>query len=116
MGWLSIEWSEGDPEPSKYWISNLPEQTGLRELVYWAKLRWWVEQNYEQLKQEVGLDHFEGRTWAGWHHHVTLCMIAFNFLVLETIRARKNYWVVAPSSAVGAAEDADRDTRSLPVV
>ena len=89
MGWLLIEWPEGDPEPSKYWISNLPEQTSLRELVYWAKLRWWVEQNYEQLKQEVGLDHFEGRTWAGWHHHVTLCMIAFNFLVLETIRAKK---------------------------
>ncbi|MDP2859438.1 MAG: IS701 family transposase [Bacillota bacterium] len=93
MGWLLVEWPEGEAEPVKYWISNLPEDTSLRDLVYWAKLRWWVEQNYEQLKQQIGLDHFEGRSWPGWHHHVTLCMIAFNFLVLETVRAKKNYWV-----------------------
>ena len=56
---------EGEPEPSKYWISNLPEQTSLRELVYWAKLRWWVEQNYGQLKQEVGLDTLQRKDLGG---------------------------------------------------
>ncbi len=106
MGWLLIEWPEDAEVPTKYWLSNLPPETSLRDLVYWAKLRWWVEQNYEQLKQEIGLDHFEGRTWPGWHHHVTLCMIAFNFLVLERLRSKKNFWVDPPESAAGAAADA----------
>ncbi|NPV70087.1 MAG: IS701 family transposase [Firmicutes bacterium] len=103
MGWLLIEWPEDTTEPTKYWVSNLPEDTPVQELVYWAKIRWWVEQNYEQLKQEVGLDHFEGRTWTGWHHHVTLCMIAFNFLALETLR----YWVDPAQSETRTPEDAN---------
>ena len=66
----------------------------LQELLYWAKIRWWIEQNYQQLKDELGLDHFEGRSWAGWHHHVTLTMMAFAFLVLEGFRAKKNYRLI----------------------
>lgn len=96
--WLLLEWPLAEAEPVKYWFSNLPDHAGLRELVYWAKMRWWVEQNYQQLKEELGLDHFEGRSWLGWHHHVTLTMMAFGFLVLEGFRAKKNYWVDPPTS------------------
>lgn len=98
FGWLLAEWPHEEESPKKFWVSNLAEDTSLRELVYWAKLRWWVEQNYQQLKDHLGLDHFEGRTWTGWHHHVTLTMMAFDFLVLETLRAKKDYWVDSPES------------------
>ena len=98
-GWLLAEWPSDEETPTKYWVSNLAETTSLRDLVYWAKLRWWVEQNYQQLKDQLGLDHFEGRTWTGWYHHVTLTMMAFDFLVLETMRAKKNFWVDPPQSA-----------------
>ncbi len=87
--WLLVEWPPSEPEPTKYWFSNLPETTPVQELVYWAKIRFFVEQNYQQLKDELGLDHFEGRSWHGWHRHVTLTMIAFNFLVLEGFRSKK---------------------------
>ena len=80
--WLLVEWPPGAMGPEKYWFSNFSEDTPLTELVWWAKIRWQVEQNYQQLKDELGLDHFEGRLWLGWHHHVTLTMIAFDFLVL----------------------------------
>ncbi len=103
ISWLLIEWPHEAEEPTKYWLSNLPQETSLRELVYWAKIRWWVEQNYQQLKDDLGLDHFEGRSWTGWHHHITLTMIAFAFLVLEGFRNKKNYWVDAPTRQEGAA-------------
>ena len=103
--WLLIEWPEGAAEPENYWISNLPEKTSLQELVYWAKLRWYIEQNYQQLKDQLGLDHFEGRSWRGWHHHVTLTMLAFHFLTLETLRVKKNFWVDPPTSTTGDTED-----------
>ncbi len=99
--WLLMEWPRRAAEPTRYWLSNLPENTPLSELVYWAKIRWYIEQNYQQLKDELGLDHFEGRSWAGWHHHVTLTMIAFNFLVLEGFLAKKNYWVDPPTCPAG---------------
>ncbi len=73
--------------------------------MYWAKIRWWVEQNYQQLKDNLGLDHFEGRSFNGWHHHVTLTMIAFAFLVMEGFRVKKNYWVDPPSRKERAADD-----------
>jgi len=104
--WLLIEWPEEAPGPTKFWLSNLPEDTALRDLVYWAKIRWWVEQNYQQLKEEIGLDHFEGRSWAGWHHHVTLVMVAFDFLVLEGFRNKKNFWVDPPTRQTRAPMDA----------
>jgi SRSO17 transposase len=70
--WLLAEWPVGKPEPTKYWLSSLPETTPLVELVRLARLRWRVEQDYRELKGALGLDHFEGRGWVGWHHHVTL--------------------------------------------
>jgi SRSO17 transposase len=103
--WLLIEWPAGAKEPTKYWLSNLSDEASLRELVYWAKIRWWVEQNYQQLKDDLGLDHFEGRSYNGWHHHVTLTMIAFGFLVMEGFRVKKNYWVDPPSRKERVAED-----------
>ena len=97
LQWLLVEWPQGELQPTKYWLSNLPEETTVRDLVYWAKIRWWVEQNYQQLKDDIGLDHFEGRSWGGWHRHVTLAMVAFDFLVLEGFRSKKNFWVDPPT-------------------
>ena len=91
---LLIEWPEGDKEPWKYWLSSLPPQrTSFRGLVRKAKGRFRIEQDYEELKGEVGLDHFEGRSWQGWHHHATLVTLAYAFLVLERIGNKKNFWI-----------------------
>lgn len=87
--WLIIEWPEGEAKPTDYWISNLPPNTPLKELVRLGKIRWRIEQDYQQLKEELGLDHFEGRSWLGWNRHVTLTMIAFAFLLLERLRRLK---------------------------
>jgi SRSO17 transposase len=84
--WLWIEWSRGDAEPSKYWMSTLPPDTSLKTLVKMAKHRWIIERDYEELKQELGLGHFEGRNWRGFHHHATLCIAAYGFLVAERNR------------------------------
>jgi SRSO17 transposase len=81
--WLLVEWPEGEKEPTKYWLSNLPKDIAFRELVEAAKLRWRIERDYQELKQEVGLGHFEGRGWRGFHHHATLCIAAYGFLVSE---------------------------------
>ena len=81
--WLLIEWPEGEAEPTKYWLSTMPEDTTFRALVDIAKLRWRIERDYQDLKQEVGLGHFEGRGWRGFHHHATLCIAAYGFLVSE---------------------------------
>jgi SRSO17 transposase len=74
--WLLIEWPEGEKEPTKYWLSTLPKDVTFHRLVDLAKLRWRIERNYQELKQEVGLGHFEGRGWRGFHHHATLCIAA----------------------------------------
>jgi len=81
--WLLIEWPEGEAEPSKYWLSNLPPGTALRDLVHTAKARWVIERDYQELKQEIGLGHYEGRGWRGFHHHASLCIAAYGFLVAE---------------------------------
>ena len=81
--WLMCEWRHDDSEPTKFWLSNLPARTSLQTLVRFAKLRWRVERDYQELKQEIGLDHFEGRTWRGFHHHATLCAVAHGFLALR---------------------------------
>jgi SRSO17 transposase len=86
--WLVVEWPEGEAEPTKYFFSNLAADTSLRRLVRTAKGRWWVEHSYKELKDELGLDHFEGRSWRGWQHHVTLVMLAYAFLVLR----RRERW------------------------
>jgi len=84
--WLLIEWPEGEAEPTKYWISTLPPRTTLKALVKMAKHRWIIERDYEELKQELGLGHFEGRNWRGFHHHATLCIAAYGFLIAERNR------------------------------
>jgi SRSO17 transposase len=84
--WLLIEWPRGEKEPTKYWVSTLPPTVKLKALVKMAKHRWIIERNYEELKQELGLGHFEGRNWRGFHHHATLCIAAYGFLVAERNR------------------------------
>lgn len=91
--WLLVEWPESEQEPTKYFFCDLPADYSLRRLVRLTKCRWKIEQDYQQLKEELGLDHYEGRSWQGWHHHVTLVMMAHAFLTLETLRGKKNYWV-----------------------
>jgi SRSO17 transposase len=81
--WLLIEWPEEEKEPTKYWLSTLPEGIAFHRLVDIAKLRWRIERDYQELKQEVGLGHFEGRGWRGFHHHATLCIAAYGFLISE---------------------------------
>jgi SRSO17 transposase len=84
--WLLIEWPKRDAEPAKYWLSTLPPETKLKDLVKMAKHRWIIERDYQELKQELGLGHFEGRNWRGFHHHATLCIAAYGFLVAERSR------------------------------
>jgi SRSO17 transposase len=81
--WLLIEWPEGEAEPTKYWLSTLPENVSFTQFVDLAKLRWRIERDYQELKQEVGLGHYEGRGWRGFHHHATLCIAAYGFLIAE---------------------------------
>ena len=84
--WLLAEWPDGAPEPAKYWLSTMPADTPVSELVTAAKGRWRIERDYRELKQEVGLGHFEGRGWRGFHHHASLCIAAYGFLVAERCR------------------------------
>ena len=81
--WLLVEWPRGEAEPTKYWRSNLPPEMKLRDLVKLAKQRWIIERDYQELKQEIGLGHYEGRGWRGFHHHATLAIAAYGFLVAE---------------------------------
>jgi len=81
--WLLIEWPEGEAEPTRYWLATLPESISFERLVDLAKMRWRIERDYQELKQEVGLDHYEGRGWRGFHHHATLCIAAYGFLIAE---------------------------------
>jgi SRSO17 transposase len=83
--WLLSEWPRGEEAPTKYYLSSLPATTSLRTLVRFGKLRWRIERDYQELKGELGLDHFEGRTWNGFHHHVALCAAAHAFLALRRV-------------------------------
>ena len=87
-----MEWPEGEKEPVGYWLSTLPENAALEELVATAKLRWRIERDFEELKQELGLGHFEGRGWRGFHHHASLCVAAYGFLVAERCRFSPPGW------------------------
>jgi SRSO17 transposase len=95
--WLLIEWPEGEAEPAKYWLATLPSDMPFDRLVDLAKLRWRIERDYQELKQELGLGHYEGRGWRGFHHHATLCIAAYAFLIAERARV--------PPSAAGNAAD-----------
>jgi SRSO17 transposase len=81
--WLLIEWPKGETEPAHYWFSSLPPTTTLKQLVHTAKARWLIERDHQELKQEIGLGHYEGRGWRGFHHHASLCVAAYGFLVAE---------------------------------
>jgi SRSO17 transposase len=81
--WFLVEWPQGENEPTKYWLSTLPEDMALADLVDQVKLRWRIERDYQELKQEIGLGHYEGRGWRGFHHHATLAIAAYGFLVSE---------------------------------
>lgn len=124
--WLVIEWPRGDAEPLRYWLSTLPEATPFKTLVGTIKGRWRIERDYQELKQELGLGHYEGRNWRGFHHHASLCIAAYGFLTLERLRGSKKNRARFKTPAVpegfrqrGAEADAapsavlDRD-RALP--
>ena len=81
--WLLIEWPDGEAQPTKFWLSTLPPDTPIDRLVSLAKLRWLIERDYLELKQEIGLGHYEGRGWRGFHHHAAVCIAAYGFLVAE---------------------------------
>ncbi|MGH7577858.1 MAG: IS701 family transposase [Longimicrobiales bacterium] len=81
--WLLIEWPTGEPKPTDYWLSTVPDDVELVELVSLAKIRWRIERDFQELKDELGLDHYEGRGWRGFHHHGILCMAAYCFLAAE---------------------------------
>ncbi len=87
--WLLIEWPKAQSEPTKYWLSTLSEHTPINELVNVAHMRWRIERDYQELKQELGLGHYEGRSWRGFHHHATLSIAAYGFLVAEQLTSRR---------------------------
>jgi len=89
--WLLIEWPSGEKEPTRYWFSTLRPNTSSRQLVRIAKIRWRVERDYQELKDELGLDHYEGRNWRGFHHHGSLCIAAYAFLMAERLRFSPRY-------------------------
>jgi SRSO17 transposase len=95
--WLLIEWPASEAEATKYWLSTLPAQSRLSGLVRLAHHRWIIERDYEELKQELGLGHYEGRGWRGFHHHATLCIATYGFLVIERTR-------FSPSARAGRLE------------
>ena len=87
--WLLIEWPKGEAEPTRYFLSTLPADVSFKELVATVKMRWRIERDYLELKQEVGLGHYEGRNWRGFHHHASLCIAAYAFLMIERLRGSK---------------------------
>lgn len=84
--WLLVEWPVGDKEPTRYWFSTVPDDVEIEELVRLAKIRWRIERDFQELKDELGLDHYEGRGWRGFHHHGVLCIAAYVFLAAERAR------------------------------
>ena len=104
--WLLIEWPEGDSEPLKYWLSTLSEDTSLERMVYEAKMRWRIERDYQDLKQDLGLAHFEGRGWRGFHHHASLSIAAYGFLLAQRLQH--------PDQVGGKKNSAERQMPALP--
>lgn len=87
--WLLIEWPQDETEPTRYFLSTLPANVTFKKLIATVKMRWRIERDYLELKQEVGLGHYEGRNWRGFHHHASLCIAAYAFLMLERLRCSK---------------------------
>lgn len=88
--WLLIEWPEGDDEPAKYFFTTAPEEATLEQMVFVTKMRWRIERDYQELKQEFGLGHYEGRGWRGFHHHATLSIAAYGFLMAQRLKANSS--------------------------
>jgi SRSO17 transposase len=112
--WFLAEWPEGEEEPTKYWLSTLPEATAIGELVATAKLRWRIERDFEELKQELGLGHFEGRGWRGFHHHASLCIAAYAFLAAERCRFSPPGWRPRPKAPERRADYRPRGSSRAP--
>jgi len=112
--WLLIEWPEGEKEPTKYWLSTLPEDIPIEALVDTAKLRWRIERDYEELKSELGLAHFERRGWRGFHHHATLCIAAYGFLIRERAAIPPLSPQASPNGSVTHPSKTPRRRRSDP--
>lgn len=105
--WLLVEWPKEEKQPTKYWLLELGAQLpGWRHAVRVAKARWRIEQDYRELKEELGLDHYEGRQWLGWHHHVCLVSMAYAFLRSEQARLKKNFWCDLAEGEEATAGDA----------
>lgn len=113
--WFLSEWPEGEQGPTKLWLSSLPSDTPVRKLVHLAKLRWRIERDYQEMKNEVGLDHYEGRSWRGFHHHAALCATAHAFLALRRaiFPPASNAMDTAHGPTRPAARDSSQD-RKLP--
>jgi SRSO17 transposase len=115
--WLLVEWPRDEKAPTKYYLSSLPADTPLKTLVRLAKLRWRVERDYQEMKGEVGLDHFEGRTWRGFHHHATLCMVAHGFLALRrALFSPEEYSLDAARGAPSPSAPVTAPHRPLPAL
>src|SRR5690606_29781543 len=84
--WLLVEWRDGEREPSNYFFSSLPKATSIKQMVRTVMQRWRIERSYEDLKGQLGLDHYEGRRFIGWHHHVTLALRCYSFVGAERVR------------------------------
>lgn len=115
--WLLCEWHEAQPAPHKFYLSTLPADASLRALVRLAKLRWRVERDYQEMKQEIGLDHFEGRSWRGFHRHAALCAVAHAFLVIRrALFPPEDDALDATDGAQSAAAGAVASGRHLPAL
>ena len=84
--WLMMEWPEGEDKPTKFVLTTLPRRLSKKQIVRVTKERWRTERVYEELKGELGLDHFEGRSFAGWHHHISVVLCCFAFVVAERVQ------------------------------
>jgi len=115
--WLLYEWPPEEAEPTKFWLATLPAGVSLKELVRLAKLRWRVERDYQEMKQEIGLDHFEGRGWRGFHHHAALCAVAHGFLALRRALFPPEEDAVDPAGGTpSATASAPAAARHLPAL
>ena len=88
--WLLIEWPEGEAEPTKYFLTTAPSEATLEQMVFVTKMRWRIERDYQDLKQDFGLSHYEGRNWRGFHHHATLSIAAYGFLMAQRLKAGRD--------------------------
>ena len=104
--WALIEWPEGHKEPMKYWLSTLPEEVPLQRMVLEAKMRWRIERDYQDLKQDLGLGDYEGRGWRGFHHHASLSIAAYGLLLALRLQH--------PDEVGGKKNSAQRQTPALP--